>query len=44
MVLSVPAIGTIYADQYVDAPFYLALLTITYLFTALGNLSTGNLD
>jgi O-antigen/teichoic acid export membrane protein len=43
MVLSVPAIGTIYADKYVDAPYFLALLTITYLFSALGNLSTANL-
>jgi O-antigen/teichoic acid export membrane protein len=43
MVLSVPAIGTIFADGYVDAPFYLALLTIAYLYSAFGNLSVGNL-
>jgi O-antigen/teichoic acid export membrane protein len=43
MVLSEPAIGTIYGDKYIDAPFFLALLTIAYLYSALGNLSTTNL-
>ena len=43
MSLSQPAIGTIFADKYVQAPLYLALLAVIYLFSAFGSLSTGNL-
>jgi O-antigen/teichoic acid export membrane protein len=43
MALSQPAISTIFADKYVHAPLYLALLAVIYLFSALGSLSTGNL-
>ena len=43
MALSQPAISTIFADKYVQAPIYLALLAVIYLFSALGSLSTGNL-
>jgi O-antigen/teichoic acid export membrane protein len=43
MALAQPAIGTIFEDKYVQAPLFLALLSITYLYTALGNLSVGNL-
>ena len=43
MALAQPAIGTIFEDKYVQAPLYLALLSVIYLFTALGSLSTGNL-
>ena len=43
MALAQPAISTIYKDSYAQAPLYLALLSITYLFSALGNLSIGNL-
>jgi O-antigen/teichoic acid export membrane protein len=43
MALAQPAIGTIFEDKYVQAPFFLALLSMTYLYTALGNLSIGNL-
>jgi O-antigen/teichoic acid export membrane protein len=43
IVLAQPAIGTIYGNKYTDAPLFLSLLSIAYLFTALGNLSTGNL-
>ena len=43
MALAQPAIGTIFEDKYVQAPLYLALLSVTYLFSALGSLSTGNL-
>jgi O-antigen/teichoic acid export membrane protein len=43
MVLAQPAIGTIFQNSYNQAPLFLALLTIAYLFTALGNLSAGNL-
>ena len=43
MALAQPAIGTIFPDDYVQAPLFLALLSISYLYSALGNLSTGNL-
>jgi O-antigen/teichoic acid export membrane protein len=43
MSLAQPAIFTIFQDRYVEAPLYLALLSIVYLFTALGNLSVGSL-
>jgi len=43
MALSQPAINTIFADKYVQAPLYLALLAVIYLFSALGSLSAGNL-
>ena len=41
MVLSVPAIGTILQTNMLMHHFILALLTIAYLFSALGNLSTA---
>jgi len=43
MALAQPAIGTIFEDKYVQAPLYLALSSIIYLYSALGSLSTGNL-
>ena len=43
MALAQPAIGTIFEAKYVQAPLYLALLSVIYLFSALGSLSTGNL-
>ena len=43
MVLSQPAVSTLFGGQYVEAPLYLALLAINYLYTAFGSLSTGNL-
>jgi len=43
MALAQPAIATIFQNKYVEAPLFLALLSITYLYTAFGNLSTGNL-
>ncbi len=43
MALSQPAISTIFADKYVQAPLYLSLLAVIYLFSALGSLSTGSL-
>jgi len=43
MALASPAIGTIFEDKYVQAPLYLALLSVSYLFSALGNLSIGSL-
>jgi stage V sporulation protein B len=43
MALSQPAIGTIFENRYEQAPLYLALLAVIYLFSALGSLSTSNL-
>jgi stage V sporulation protein B len=43
MALSQPAISTIFADKYVQAPLYLSLLAVIYMFSALGSLSTGSL-
>ena len=41
--LAQPGIGTIYQNRYAEAPLFLALLSVTYLYTAFGNLSIGNL-
>jgi len=41
--LAQPGIGTIYQNRYAEAPLFLALLSITYLYTAFGNLSLSNL-
>jgi len=43
MALAQPAIGTIFADKYAQAPLFLASLSIGYLFSALGTLSMGNM-
>jgi O-antigen/teichoic acid export membrane protein len=43
MALAQPAIGTIFADKYVQAPLDLVLLSVIYLFSAFGNLSVGSL-
>jgi O-antigen/teichoic acid export membrane protein len=43
MSLAEPAIHTLFPEGYSQAPFFLMLLSISYLFTALGNLSAGNL-
>jgi O-antigen/teichoic acid export membrane protein len=43
MALAQPAINTIFEGKYEQAPFYLALSAVTYLLTALGSLSVGNL-
>jgi O-antigen/teichoic acid export membrane protein len=43
IVLAQPAIGTIFQDKYVQAPLFLALLSISYLYSAIGNLSVSNL-
>lgn len=41
--LAQPAIGTIFEDKYAQAPLFLVLLSIGYLFSAIGSLSTSNL-
>ncbi|MBN1245744.1 flippase [Candidatus Bathyarchaeota archaeon] len=43
MALAQPAISTLFGNTYAEAPLFLALLAITYLYTALGNLSIGSL-
>jgi O-antigen/teichoic acid export membrane protein len=43
MALSQPAISTIFADKFVQAPLYLALLAVIYLFSAFGSLSINSL-
>jgi len=42
MVLAKPGIGVVF-PEYTEAPLFLALLAISYLLTAAGNLSIGNL-
>ncbi len=41
--LSEPAVSTLFGNTYASAPLFLALLSITYMYTAFGSLSTGNL-
>jgi O-antigen/teichoic acid export membrane protein len=43
MALAQPAISTIFETSYTQAPIFLALLAVTYLFSALGSLSATNL-
>ncbi len=42
MCLAEPAVSTLFGETYSTAPLFLALLAITYFFTAFGSLSTGN--
>ena len=41
--LSEPAVSTLFGNTYASAPLFLALLSITYMYTAFGSLSSGNL-
>jgi O-antigen/teichoic acid export membrane protein len=41
--LSQPAVATLFAGKYAYAPTYLSLIVVTYLYSAIGNLSIGNL-
>ncbi len=43
MALAEPGISAIFQDRYVQAPLFLVLLSITYLYTAFGSLSASNL-
>jgi O-antigen/teichoic acid export membrane protein len=43
MVLARPAISTLFGNRYGEAPLFLALLSITYLYTIMGQLSIGSL-
>ena len=40
--LSEPAVSTLFGKTYEMAPLFLALLALSYVFTAFGSLSTGN--
>jgi O-antigen/teichoic acid export membrane protein len=42
MVLSKPLVFTLFTEEYTSTPLFLTLYAITYLYTALGNLSIGN--
>jgi O-antigen/teichoic acid export membrane protein len=42
MVLSQPAVATIFSGKYSSAPLYLALYVVTFLYTAFGYLSVDN--
>jgi O-antigen/teichoic acid export membrane protein len=43
MCIAEPAVSTLFGATYNAAPLFLALLAASYLYTAFGNLSTGNL-
>ena len=43
MCLSEPAVSTLFQNSYSSTALFLTLLSITYLYTAFGSLSTGNL-
>ena len=40
--LAEPAVSILFGETYSTAPLFLALLALTYFFTAFGSLSTGN--
>ena len=42
MCLAQPAIATIFGSSYESAPLFLALLAVTYVYTAFGSLTNGN--
>jgi O-antigen/teichoic acid export membrane protein len=42
MCLAKPAVATLFGSTYSSAPLFLALLAITYVYTAFGSLTTGN--
>jgi O-antigen/teichoic acid export membrane protein len=42
MVLSEPIVYAIVGTEYADAPFYLSIYVMLYLYAGLGNLSLGN--
>jgi len=42
MALSKPLLFTVFGERYSYAPLFLTLYAISFLYTALGNLSLGN--
>jgi O-antigen/teichoic acid export membrane protein len=43
MALARPAISTLFGNTYAEAPLFLSLLSVAYLYTVFGNLSNGSL-
>jgi O-antigen/teichoic acid export membrane protein len=43
LALSQPAVSTLFGEKYTEAPLFLTLLAISYLYAAFGSLSIGNL-
>jgi O-antigen/teichoic acid export membrane protein len=43
MALAQPGVGTIFGNAYTEAPLFLVLTSITYLYSAFGSLSASNL-
>jgi O-antigen/teichoic acid export membrane protein len=43
MTLSEPAVSILFGEEYTEAPLFLALIAITFLYSAFGSLSLGNL-
>ncbi len=43
MALSKPLVFTLFGEKYSDAPLFLALIAISYIYPAFGSLSLGNL-
>ena len=43
IVLSQPGVSTLFGEKYAYAPLFLALMSVSYLYFAFGNLSLGNL-
>ena len=43
MSLAEPAVTALFHEKFSQAPLFLALLAVTYIYTAAGSLSTGNL-
>jgi stage V sporulation protein B len=41
--LSQPAVSTLFGDTYANAPLFLSLLAVVYLYSTFGSLSIGNL-
>jgi O-antigen/teichoic acid export membrane protein len=43
MALAEPAVFILFGEEYTEAPLFLALIAISYLYSAFGSLSLGNL-
>jgi len=43
MALSQPAVSTLFGEKYTYAPLFLALMSVSYLYSAFGSLSLGSL-
>jgi len=43
IILSQPGVSTLFGEKYTYAPLFLTLMSVSYLYSAFGNLSLGNL-